>query len=254
MARAGSFRAILFDVDGVLVDSPHERAWRRALEDLMAGEWAARAAGTTWASGAFTPRVYQREVSGKPRADGARAGLAHFGLPVDDASVARYAARKQDLVVELIEAGEFRAHDDAVRFLVAAHARGLLIATASSSQNARRMLERVPLPAGAPGRVLADLLDADLSGERVAHGKPAPDIFLAAAAALHVAPRDAVVVEDAVAGIIAAKAGAMAALATARADDAHLLEAAGADLVVRSLDDVDVDGLLEGRLAVRAAR
>ena len=58
-------------------------------------------------------------------------------------------------------------------------------------------------------------------------------------------------VEDAVAGVQAAKAGGMTALGVARAGDAALLAAAGADLVVTTLDDVDVNLLREGRLAMR---
>jgi beta-phosphoglucomutase len=57
------------------------------------------------------------------------------------------------------------------------------------------------------------------------------------------------VVEDAVSGVQAAKAGNMAALGLARADDADILAAANADLVVTTLDDVDVESLSEGRLA-----
>ena len=60
-------------------------------------------------------------------------------------------------------------------------------------------------------------------------------------------------IEDAVAGVEAAKAGGMTALGVARADDAELLAAADADLVVTTLDDVDLEGLAESRLAVRPA-
>ena len=61
------------------------------------------------------------------------------------------------------------------------------------------------------------------------------------------------VIEDASAGIQAAKAGDMAAIGIARADDADLLAAAGADLVVTTLDDVDTTALADGRLAARKA-
>jgi len=60
-------------------------------------------------------------------------------------------------------------------------------------------------------------------------------------------------VEDAVSGVQAAKAGGMAALGAARADDEKLLAAAHADLVVTSLDDVDVAGLAEHQLRRRTA-
>jgi beta-phosphoglucomutase-like phosphatase (HAD superfamily) len=55
------------------------------------------------------------------------------------------------------------------------------------------------------------------------------------------------VVEDAPAGVAAAKAGGMAAIDVARLGDEKLLAGAGADLVVETLDDVDVDRLAEGR-------
>jgi beta-phosphoglucomutase len=61
------------------------------------------------------------------------------------------------------------------------------------------------------------------------------------------------VIEDAAAGIEAAKAGHMAAIGIARADDADLLAAAGADIVVTTLDDVDRAALADGRLATTGA-
>jgi len=59
------------------------------------------------------------------------------------------------------------------------------------------------------------------------------------------------VIEDASSGVQAAKAGDMAAIGISRADDADLLAAAGADLVVTSLDDVDRDALTRGELTTR---
>jgi beta-phosphoglucomutase-like phosphatase (HAD superfamily) len=62
-----------------------------------------------------------------------------------------------------------------------------------------------------------------------------------------------VVLEDATAGVQAAKAGGMAAIGIARADDTQLLAAAGADIVVTTLDDVDTATLAAGQLAKRKA-
>ena len=59
--------------------------------------------------------------------------------------------------------------------------------------------------------------------------------------------------EDAPAGVEAAKAGAMGAIGIARRDDAELLAAAGADIVVKTLDEVDLAALSQGRLAIRPA-
>ena len=76
-------------------------------------------------------------------------------------------------------------------------------------------------------------------------------MFLTAAHELGAAPEDSVVMEDAAAGIQAAKAGGMAAIGIARAHDAGLLAAAHADIVVSTLDDVDLSALADGRLAVK---
>ncbi|MGH7751084.1 MAG: HAD family hydrolase, partial [Candidatus Dormibacteria bacterium] len=103
-----------------------------------------------------------------------------------------------------------------------------------------------------PGLTLADALDQDISGRDFAHGKPAPDIFLAAAEALGQQPTTCFVVEDAPSGVQAAKAGNMWAIGVARHDDAGLLTEQHADLVVGSLDEVDMGGLAGGTLRHRA--
>ena len=238
-----AFRAAIFDVDGVLVDSPHEQAWRDSLARLMAGPWASIVGQTSYAPGRFTSAVYQQHVAGKPREAGAHAALLYFGIPADQAHVQAYCDTKQAQLLDLIARGEFTAFDDAIRLLLRFKAAGIRIASASSSRNADLFLQRVPLArfAGefglfAPGAPLLDMLDANVNGHAVAHGKPDPAIFLLAAAALHLEPAGCVVVEDAPAGVQAAKAGGMACIAVARHDDAAALRAAGADWVVPQLD------------------
>ena len=100
MTRA--IRAVIFDVDGVLVDSPHERAWREALDGF------ADPAG-------FTTAFYQAHVAGRPRLEGARAALRHLGG--DAARAGAYAERKQAAIERLVAAGEFAAIPDAVRLI-----------------------------------------------------------------------------------------------------------------------------------------
>jgi beta-phosphoglucomutase len=239
------FQGAIFDVDGVLVDSPHEKAWRESMRELMEGDWAGIRDKTTWSPEAFTSAVYQQYMSGKPRMSGARSALEHFGVPDVDARAAEYAERKQAMVVRLIEAGDFTAYPDALRFLLAVKDAGIRIAAASSSKNAGLFLRQITLR---EGLTLLDSFDANVSGRDFAHGKPHPEMFLAAAEELGVAPEHAFVVEDASSGVEAAKAGGMAALGIARADDEALLEKAGADIVVTTLDDVDVAALAQGRL------
>jgi beta-phosphoglucomutase-like phosphatase (HAD superfamily) len=261
---AGGFAGGIFDVDGVLVDSPHEQAWKAALRDLMETEWADVRDRSKWSDDRFTPQVYQQVMSGKPRMAGALAGLEYFEVPDAADRVPVYAAQKQNLLIRLIEDGRFHAYPDALRFVTAVRASGIPVAAASSSKNANLMLRQIRLDTFAeqegltydflrPGMTLLDIFDADLSGRDFAHGKPDPEIFVTSAGELRVPPEDCFVVEDAVSGVQAAKAGAMAALGVARADDRELLEAANADLVVTSLDEVDVEALGSHRLTRRAA-
>jgi beta-phosphoglucomutase-like phosphatase (HAD superfamily) len=98
--------------------------------------------------------------------------------------------------------------------------------------------------AGSEGPTLLDLFDANVCGRDFAHGKPAPDIFLAAAADLGLPPQRCFVVEDATSGVLAAKAGNMACVGVARLDDAALLRAAGADWVVTNLDELPPAALI----------
>jgi beta-phosphoglucomutase-like phosphatase (HAD superfamily) len=257
------FQGAIFDVDGVLVDSPHEKAWRESLRELMEGEWSDIRDRTTWSPEAFTSQVYEKELSGKPRMSGARAALEYFHVPDDDDTrLAEYAKHKQAMVVRLIEAGDFTAYPDALRFIIAVKDSGMHVAAASSSKNADLFLGKIRLdtfaqehgissPSLRPGLTLLDYFDVDVSGRDFAHGKPDPEMFLAAAHELGVEPAEAIVMEDAAAGVEAAKAGGMGAIGIARAEDADLLSAAGADIVVATLDGVDLSALANGRLATR---
>jgi beta-phosphoglucomutase len=252
-------RGAIFDVDGVLVDSPHERAWREALQELMENEWRDIRDRTTYSPVRFTPAVYQAVMAGKPRASGARAALEYFGVPDADRRAEEYGDGKQRRLIGLIEAGEFHAFTDALRFVLAVKWAGFPVAVASSSKNAGLFLTRIRLDVfaaerGLPydfvrdGLTLQDLFDADISGRDFEHGKPHPMIFLTAAAELRIPPERCVVIEDATSGVQAAKAGGMAALGVARMHDQAALEEAGAGLVVTSLDEVAIDALAGGRL------
>ena len=256
---AGEFRGAIFDVDGVLVDSPHEQAWRDGLQQLMEGEWADIKDQTSYSPEEFTPEVYQKEMSGKPRYDGAQAALEYFGVPDAKERAREYGDRKQEMITELIEAGEFHAYPDALRFALEVKDAGMRLAAASSSKNANAFLERIKMDDFIekegltydfvkPGMTLIDMLDANVSGRDFEQGKPHPMIFLTAAEELGVSPEEAFVIEDAANGVQAAKAGEMAALGLARADDEEALGEAGADLVVTSLDDVSLEALNGGRL------
>ena len=254
------FRGAIFDIDGVLVATPHERAWRETLGWLFENEWREEISRTRYQPEAFTPEVYQEQLSGKPRLEGAVATLRYFAVPDAEQRALRYAEVKQALVIDLIEKGEFTAFDDGLRFILEVKASGIYAAAASSSKNAHLFLRQIDVDtfsraAGKTydfvksGTILMDLFDADVSGRDFAQGKPHPEIFETAAAELGFTPDVCFVVEDAVAGIQAAKAARMAALGVARLDDAGSLKEAGADEIVTTLDEVSITALSAGRLA-----
>ena len=228
--------AVIFDVDGVLVDSPHEQAWREAL------------AGFADPAG-FTTAFYQAHVAGKPRLEGAQAALERLGDAEAAAHAAAFAERKQAVIDRLIAEDRFKAFPDAIRLAVALRDAGLRTVLASSSKNADAVLARMVLPGG---RTLLSLFDADVSGRDVPRGKPDPALFQLAAKTVNVPPARCLVVEDAPAGIRAAQAGGMASLGIARLGDEALLRAAGADLVVTSLDQLEVAALGHGSLRTRS--
>ena len=84
MTIHGPLQACIFDVDGVLLASPHERAWREALRGFAEPE-------------RFTTAMYQAVVAGKPRMSGARAALEALGVPDAAHQAVAYAEHKQKL-------------------------------------------------------------------------------------------------------------------------------------------------------------
>jgi beta-phosphoglucomutase-like phosphatase (HAD superfamily) len=259
------FHGAIFDVDGVLVDSPHYAAWRDSLDELMQTEWADVRVHVRYSPARFTRAVYQQVIAGRPRLAGARAALEYFGVPDAEHRAVHYAAVKQAHMTRLITSGQFEAFADAVRFVLAVKSAGIPVAAASSSKNADLIMDHVRLdtfaaeqhldnPLIRPGLTLLGVLDADVSGRDLPRGKPDPLIFLTAADELGAAPTTCFVAEDAVSGVRAAKAGGMAALGVARLRDEEVLLSGGADLVVSSLDDVSREALAEGRLDRDTAR
>lgn len=258
------FQGAIFDVDGVLVNSPHYAAWRDALAELMDSEWTGIRDRTAYSPEGFTEAVYQEIVAGLPRLHGARAALEHFAIPDAAARAERYAAVKQEHIIKLIAAGKFQAYGDALRLVLDVKALGIAVAAASSSKNADMIMSQIRLdtfaaehhlanPVVSAGLTLRDALNADVSGRDLPRGKPDPLIFLTAAAELNAEPGACFVVEDAESGVQAATAGGMAAIGVARLGDEELLRSAHADLVVTTLDAVSRPALAAGRLERAAA-
>lgn len=204
--------AVIFDVDGVLVDSyaAHLRSWV-----LMAREHGLEITEKEFAS---TFGQTSREI------------IARFWGPDLDA-VEREAldARKEAIYRDLIRAG-FPVMDGAIELIDALAADGFLLAVGSSGppENIELTLERL-------GR--RDRFRAIVTGRDVTRGKPDPQVFEIAAERLGVPAARCAVVEDAPVGIAAARAAGMASVALVGTAPPERL--AAADLVVRSLRELD---------------
>jgi HAD superfamily hydrolase (TIGR01509 family) len=186
---------------------------------------------------------YDEYVDGKPRADGTRSFLGSRGITLPEGSpddppgaqtVHGLSDRKNALVLEKLREHGVELYDGSVRYVRAARAAGLRTAVVSSSANTAEVLDAAGI---------ADLFDARIDGvtakERGLAGKPAPDMFLAAAEALDVPPSQAAVFEDALAGVQAGRAGGFAfVVGVDRTGQADALKSHGADIVVKDLEEL----------------
>jgi len=220
--------AVIFDMDGVLVDSAeaHRRAWQQLGCEV----------GTPFTTALFQQTFGQRNASIIPVWLGARGAVELTTARID-----ALAARKEILYREFVRQGAVRVYPGVSGLLRQLRALGARIAVASSGPR-----ENVSLVIDTIG--VRSAVDATVASEDVVEGKPHPEVFLKAAERLGIAPLSCAVVEDAVHGIEAAKRAGMLAVALLTSTARALLLAAGADLIVD-----DVAGLNAGELVRRAA-
>ncbi len=208
--------AVVFDLDGVLIES--ERVWDTARKELV------RDRGGTWHEGATT------DMMGMSSKEWSSYMHDRLGVPMDPAEI-------NDAAVERV-AFAYEAHlpllphaVETVRELAARWPLG--VASSSNRPIIELVLERSGLRA---------CFDAIVSSEEVEHGKPAPDVYLAAARQLDVEPDDCVAVEDSTNGIKAAVAAGMRTIAVPNREvppDDDVLKTAA--VVVSSLAEVTVN-------------
>jgi alpha,alpha-trehalose phosphorylase len=236
------YDAVLFDLDGVLTPTAalHARCWKQTF-DVFLEDWG-RATGTR-VEPFDAERDYRAHVDGKLRDDGVRDFLRARGIAAPDAraespvgawSVQEIGIRKQALVEHALSAGGIEAYPGSARWVGHLRSAGIRTAVVSSSTNATAVL-------GAAG-IRADF-EAIVDGRDVEQlglaGKPAPDGFLEAAQRLAVTPSRAVVVEDALAGVTAGRAGGFGlVIGVARSAAPAELRRAGADVVVADLAEM----------------
>ncbi len=246
--RWDRYRGVLFDLDGVITSSAalHERAWAQMFDAFLASR--AEELGIVDRS-PFTALDYQRYVDGKPRYDGVRSFLESRGvtLPEGDPadppgwdSVSELGNRKNEDFNRLLSAEGIDPYPGSLRLLDHLDGLGTRQAIVSSSNNARGVLAA----AGLAGRFEV-IVDGITATTEHLDGKPAPDMFTFTAARLGVVPADTVVVEDALSGVAAGRAGGFAlVVGVDRGAGADALRSRGADLVVDDLAELVGNGLV----------
>jgi beta-phosphoglucomutase family hydrolase len=233
------FDAVLFDLDGVLTSTAaiHAEAWKEMFDAFLRKAEGAR----------FRPfdleHDYKTYVDGKPRYEGVQSFLAARGIelplgsptdPPSDGSVCGLGNQKDALVKRAIAEGRVSSFPGSIRWVRQLRADGFALAVVSSSKNCGPVLRAAGI---------ADLFDVRVDGETLVElqlrGKPAPDSFLKAAELLGVAPARAVVVEDALSGVEAGRAGAFGlVVGVDREGQGAALLSHGAHLVVGDLAEL----------------
>lgn len=208
------FKAVIFDLDGVITDTAHYHflAWRRLAESV----------------GVQFDEAFNEHLKGVDRMGSLELILGESASSYSDQQKHDMADAKNRHYQELISTmSEADLLPGAVEALAAVRAAGLKIGLASVSKNAFTVLEHLGI---------RDRFDVVVDAATVKHSKPHPEIFLTAAARLGVDPGDCLGVEDAVAGVSSIKRAGMVALGIGSP-----LVLAQADKVISGLDQFRLD-------------
>jgi beta-phosphoglucomutase family hydrolase len=210
----GQLEAVIWDMDGVIVDSApyHFRSWQEVFGKR----------GVTFSEEEFRRHFGQRNDT-----------IIRFAFKdkISAEEVIAIADEKEALYREKI-ASNLKPHAGAIELVKALKAKGIKMAIASSAP-----MENIQLILRGLG--IADYFQAIVWGREVTEGKPSPQAFLLAAEKLGVQPENCLVIEDAVAGVSAAKRAGMKCIAVTTTNPSEKLQEA--DLIVNSLAEVSTD-------------
>jgi trehalose 6-phosphate phosphatase len=231
--------AVLLDMDGVVTDTAeaHFAAWKALFDPFLARRGDPKP---------FTEADYRAHVDGRPRYEGVAAFLASRGIDLprgeeddrpDEETICGLGNRKNRLFNDWLAANRVHAFPGSLAFLDRIEGAGLAAGLFSSSRNADAVLRS----AGIRQRFAA-IVDGSVGAQLGLAGKPDPAYLIETARRLGTEPAQAAVIEDAVSGVAAGRAGGFGLVIgvdrEGSAEDA-LIEA-GADLVVADLAEIDL--------------
>jgi HAD superfamily hydrolase (TIGR01509 family) len=232
------YAAVLFDLDGVLTPTVeiHKRAWRELFEAFFTERGI---------EPPYTEQDYFAHVDGKPRYDGVRACLASRGVHLPDGdpsdtpgtmTVCGLGNTKDEQVGRILREDGVEPYAGSVALLDRLAELGVAVAVVSSSRNTRAVLAA----AGLADRFTV-VVDGLVAADEKLAGKPRPDTYVRAALLLGAPIERSVVVEDAVSGVAAGRAGDFGlVVGVDRGVGADTLRRAGADVVVSDLSELVV--------------
>ena len=244
-----SFDAVIFDLDGVITRtaSVHSAAWKQMFDEFLQAY--AERTGEPFCEFTHT-HDYLPYVDGKPRYKGVASFLESQGIVLpygdpadspDQETVCGLGNRKNQLFNETIAQGNVEVFSTTVDFIKELQEKGIKVGVASSSKNAKTILDAAGLTDLFETRV-----DGIVSAELNLKGKPEADIFTTACDNLGVHYDRAVVVEDAVSGVQAGSSGGFGlVLGIARENNELELKLNGADIVVRDMGEIDFNRIEE---------
>jgi len=235
--------AAVLDMDGVVTDtaSIHEQAWKETFDRHLEaiGDQTGRQLDP------FTHDDYIQFVDGKPRYDGVRSFLESRGIDLPEhaadgsRSVRSIGDEKNARFNEILETQGATVFSGVVDFVSSLKEAGVAVAVISSSRNAQVVLDSAGV-----AHLFEERVDGVVSDELGLPGKPDPAIFVEAARRLGTTPERAIVLEDAIAGVQAGRAGAFElVIGVDRTGSAAQLKRHGADVVVHSLEQLKVLGM-----------
>jgi beta-phosphoglucomutase len=210
------FKAVIFDLDGVIADTAvvHHAAWKKLADEIGVP---------------FDDSIGER-LKGVDRRGSLDILLESADRPYTEVEKQALAARKNDYYRQQVERlGPQNLLPGAREAIESVRQAGLKIGLASASRNAPLLLQRLGI---------AELFDCVVDANLISRSKPDPEIFLAAASALGVAPGECLGVEDAAAGIASIHAAGMVAIGIG-----HAQALAGADVVLPSIAKFDFGSL-----------
>lgn len=246
--RRHPFDAVIFDLDGVITKTAlvHSTAWKKMF-DAFLKSWSDKH-GEPFRAFDYK-NDYLPYVDGRPRYDGVRAFLESrgitlpYGTPDDNPdmeTVCGLGNRKNLAFNEVLQRDGVETYPTTVELIRKLKAEDIKVGVASSSKNCKAVLEAAGIL-----HLFETRVDGVVSAELGLQGKPAPDIFTTAADNLGVSYDRAVVVEDAVSGVQAGRAGNFGlVLGIAREGNEKKLYRNGADIVVKDIGELGFEGII----------